>query len=86
MPRSANAASSGAEAAGDGGIGAPSGITSEISLASRRPRSTRKSCSISAVSLGAGGHLNGVEVTPMISRPPPKEFSTSRAAKAPSTV
>jgi hypothetical protein len=36
----------------------PNGITSEIELAWRRPRSVRKSCSSSAVSLGAGGHLN----------------------------
>ena len=51
------------DAAGDGGIGVPSGMTREISDRSRRPRSVRKSCSSSAVSLGAGGHLNGVDVT-----------------------
>ena len=32
-------------------------------IASRSPRSVRKSCISSAVSLGAGGHLNGVDVT-----------------------
>ena len=37
MPRSANAASSAADASGDGGIGTPSGITSAISDGSRRP-------------------------------------------------
>ena len=41
MPRSANAASSACDAAGEGGIGTPSGMTSEIWLASRSPRSTR---------------------------------------------
>ena len=40
----------------------------------------------SAVSLGAGGHLNGVEVTPTMTRPPAKSRSTSRSAKAPATV
>ena len=86
MPRSANAVTSADDASGDGGIGRPKSMTSEISLLSRSPRSTRWSCSNSAVSLGAGGHLNGVERTPMITRPPPKSASTSRAAKAPSTV
>jgi hypothetical protein len=30
--------------------------------------------------------VNGVEVTPMMTRPPPNESSTPRLAKAPSTV
>jgi hypothetical protein len=38
MPRSANAASSAFDAAGDGGMGTPIGITSEISERSRSPR------------------------------------------------
>jgi len=62
MSDCAKVSSSIAEAPGDGGIGAPSGITNEISLFSRRPRLLRKSCMSRAVSLGAGGHLNGVEV------------------------
>ena len=59
------------------------GMTSAISDRSRSPRSVRKSCISSAVSLGAGGHLNGVEVTPTITRPPSKSASTSRSANAP---
>jgi hypothetical protein len=47
-----------------GGIGTPRGMTSEMDELPRMPRSTRKSCIRRAVSLGAGGHLNGVEVTP----------------------
>ena len=62
------------------------GITNEISDRSRTPRSERKSCIISAVSLGAGGHLNGVEVTATITRPPSKSASTSRKPNAPATV
>jgi hypothetical protein len=86
MPRSANASSSAADASGDGGIGAGNGIARSISELSRSPRSVRKSCTSSAVSLGAGGHLNGVEVTPTITRPPGNASSTSRRAKAPATV
>ena len=86
MSRSANAASSASDAAGDGGIGTPNGITSATSELSRKPRRNRKSCTSSAVSLGAGGHLNGVDVTPTTTRPPPKLSSTSRTANAPGTV
>ena len=86
MPRSAKAVSSASDAAGDGGIGRPSGITREISLASRSPRRVSRSCTSRAVSLGAGGHLNGVEVTPTTTRPPSNRSSTSRPAKAPATV
>ena len=86
MPRSSNAASNALDAAGDGGIGAGSGITSDTCDRSRSPRATRKSFTSKAVSLGAGGHLNGVEVTPTITRPPWKASSTSRAAKAPASV
>ena len=40
-------------------------------------RTVRKSCINNAVSLGAGGHLNGVEVTATTTRPPSKAASTS---------
>ncbi|WP_327010516.1 hypothetical protein OHA72_26595 [Dactylosporangium sp. NBC_01737] len=86
MPRSANALGNAREAAGDGGIGAPSGMTSSIWERSRSPRASSRSCSMSAVSLGAGGHLNGVDVTPTITRPPANRSSTSRTPNAPSTV
>ena len=45
MPRSANAASSASDAAGDGGIGTGNGITSDTSDCSRTPVLTRCSCS-----------------------------------------
>ena len=77
---------SASEAAGDGGMGTPMGMTSEIRDRSLRPRAVRKSCTSSAVSLGAGGHLNGVEVTPTTTWPPWKSASTSRRANAPATV
>ncbi len=64
--------SSASDACFDGGIGTPRGMTSEISDRSRSPRWLRKSWTSSAVSLGAGGHLNGVEVTPTTTRPPSK--------------
>ena len=53
-----------------GGIGTGRGMTSAISERSRHPRCVRRSCISSAVSLGAGGHLNGVDVTPTTTRPP----------------
>ena len=81
--RSANAARSASDAAGEGGIGTGNGMTSAISDRCRTPRLTRWSCIRSAVSLGAGGHLNGVEVTATITRPPAKLASTSRNANAP---
>ena len=62
------------------------GMTNETSECSRSPRSVRKSWTSRAVSLGAGGHLNGVEVTPTTTRPPGKSARTSRRAKAPGTV
>ena len=86
IPRSSKAVSRAFEASGDGGIGAPMGIRRAISDESRSPRSVRKSCMSSAVSLGAGGHLNGVDVTATTTRPPPKPASTSRRANAPGTV
>ncbi len=69
MPRSSNAATSAAEVSGDGGTGRPKGRTSVISQSSRTPRLTRSSCSMSAHSLGAGGHLNGAPQTPITTRP-----------------
>jgi hypothetical protein len=86
MPRSANAARITWDAAGDGGIGDGSGITSAISDRSRSPRRVRWWCISSAASLGAGGHLNGVDVTPTTTRPPSNAAITSRSANAPGTV
>ena len=77
MPRSANAVSSASDASGEGGMGSGSGMTSAIWDRPRSPRSVRKSCINNAVSLGAGGHLNGVEVTATTTRPPSKAASTS---------
>ena len=74
------------DASGEGGIGTGSGMTRAISDRWRMPRSVRKSCISNAVSLGAGGHLNGVDVTPTTTRPPSKASSTSPAANAPATV
>ena len=66
----AKAVSKASDATGDGGIGMPKGMTSEISELARRPRCVRKSCASRALSrLEAGGHLNGAEVTPT-TRPP----------------
>jgi hypothetical protein len=45
----------------------------------------RKSCSISAASLGAGGHLKGVAQTPTIARPRVKVGSTALSRVAPAT-
>ena len=71
MPRSSNAARITSDACGDGGIGVGSGITSDDLRRARAARArARKSCISSAVSLGAGGHLNGVDVTPTTTRPP----------------
>ena len=86
MPRSPNAVSNADDATGEGGIGKPIGITSAIDDLSRTPRAVSRSCINSAVSLGAGGHLNGVEQTATITRPPGKLANTSRNAKAPATV
>lgn len=86
MPRSANAARMSCEALGDGGIGTPRGITNDTCETPPRPRASRKSCISSAVSLGAGGHLNGVDVTPTTTRPPANRSSTPRRATAPATV
>ena len=48
-----------------GGIGRGKSTTSAISDRSRTPLLVRCSCISSAVSLGAGGHLYGVESTPI---------------------
>ncbi len=86
MSRSANAARIAVDASGEGGIGTGKGMTRLISERSRQPRRTRWSCIIRAVSLGAGGHLNGVDSTPTITRPPSKSASTSCRANAPASV
>ncbi len=65
MSRAANSCSSAAEVSGDGGTGVPSGITIEISQASRTPRAVSSSSSMSAHSLGAGGHLKGAPHIPI---------------------
>ena len=70
MPLSAKAARTACDAIGEGGIGTPNGITNDTCEAPARPRACRNSCIRSAVSLGAGGHLNGVEVTPTTTCPP----------------
>jgi hypothetical protein len=67
-------------------IGTPSGITKDTCEVPLSPRACRKSCISSAVSLGAGGHLNGVDVTPTTTRPPANRSSTPRSANAPATV
>ena len=73
IPRSANAASSAFDASGDGGIGTGKRHHERDAPIDRGcPRSVRKSCINSAVSLGAGGHLNGADVTATITRPPSK--------------
>ena len=86
IPRSANAARRTSDAGGDGGMGAGNGIASVTSDCSRTPRFTRFSCTRRAVSLGAGGHLNGVDVTATSTRPPGNSASTSRSPNAPSSV
>ena len=86
MPRSSNAASSADEASGDGGIGRGNGMTSEIDDRSRMPRARSSSSSSSAVSLGAGGHLNGPAVMPMTTSPPPNSASVRCSAKAPASL
>src|SRR5208283_5985361 len=83
IPRSAKALSNAREEAGEGGIGAPNGITRLISQAPRTPRALRYSCNNNAASLGAGGHLKGNDVTPTIARPLVKVGSTSRRRSAP---
>ena len=79
-------AEQGPEASGEGGMGTGRGMTRATSERSLRPRSRRNVSVRSAASLGAGGHLNGVEVTPTTTRPPSNPSSTSRRANAPSTV
>jgi hypothetical protein len=85
MARSANAATKAADVSGDGGTGVLKGIMKVISQSSRTPRSTRKSCSRSAHSLGAGGHLNGAPHTPTTARPRENVGSTSASRAAAAT-
>ncbi len=83
MSRSAKAPTSAAEVSGDGGTGVMNGSTRVIVHWSRTPRRTRLSCSISAHSLGAGGHLNGAPQTPITALPELNASSLSRMPKAP---
>ena len=85
MSRSAKAASSASEVSGEGGTGLGSGITKVISQLSRTPRSVRWSCSSSAASLGAGGHLKGAPQTPTIARPELNSGISSAIRSAPAT-
>ncbi len=57
MSRSAKAAIKAFDVSGEGGTGLGKGSTSVISHWPRTPLLVRRSCSISAHSLGAGGHL-----------------------------
>ena len=84
MSRAANSSSSAADVSGDGGTGDGSGITNVIRHCSRTPRATSSSCSSSAHSLGAGGHLNGAPHTPMTAWPDVNDgrIPASRAAPA----
>ena len=79
MPRSANRARIASEVSGDGGTGAPNGITTWIWTSSRTPRARRYSSSRIAASLGAGGHLNGVPQTPTIAVPDGEARGARRA-------
>ncbi len=85
MPRCSNSASSAAEVSGEGGTGAPNGITKEISQASRTPRARSSSSSSSAHSLGAGGHLNGAPQTPITAWPAEKVGMIAASRSAPAT-
>ena len=85
MPRSANSVSSAAEVSGDGGTGVGSGMTNEISQASRTPRAVSASSSSSAHSLGAGGHLNGAPHTPITTRPSENVGTIPASRSAPAT-
>jgi hypothetical protein len=70
------------EAAGDGGIGAErydhAGFA-RLAHAARGEVFVKQQ----GGSLGAGGHLNGAEVTPTIARPLVKVGNTSRKRSAP---
>ena len=85
IPRSAKRARIAAEVSGDGGTGAPKGITTWMWTSSRTPRARRNSSSRMAASLGAGGHLNGAPQTPTIAVPDVKLGRTSRSCSAPAT-
>jgi hypothetical protein len=85
IPRSANSASSAAEASGEGGTGVGNGITKEIRQASRTPRERSSSSSSRAHSLGAGGHLNGAPETPITACPSENVGMISASCSAPAT-
>ena len=61
-------------------------MTREMVDELRMPRSRSMASSISAVSLGAGGHLNGPAVMPMTTFPPGNEARVSRSANAPASL
>ena len=83
MPRSANAARSASDASGDGGIGAAERHHDRDRRRRRAGRARAGSrAASSAVSLGAGGHLNGAPHTPTITAPAVNAASTSRSAGA----
>ena len=85
MSRSAKAVVSAADVSGEGGTGVPNGITNEIWQASRTPRATSASCSSSAHSLGAGGHLNGAPHTPITAWPSEKPAISGARRSAPAS-
>ena len=64
MSRSAKAAIKAFDVSGEGGTGLGNGSTSVIAHWPRTPLLVRRSCSRSAHSLGAGGHLYGAPHTP----------------------
>jgi len=85
IPRSSKVDTSALDVSGEGGIGAPKGMTSEILVASLTPRSRRYSSNNSTASLGAGGHLNEGPHTPTMAAPSVNPAIASPAAIAPVT-
>ena len=73
------------DVSGDGGTGVAIGNAIVISQAPRTPFFVRKSCSRSAHSLGAGGHLYGAPHTPTTACPLEKPGRTSATRSAPAT-
>ena len=74
-----------ADASAEIGMGFGMGLMILMVLAPRRPRFSRWSCSMIAVSNGAAGHLKVGPRTPMIASPPSKVGNTERTRLAPST-
>ena len=86
MPRSPAASRMPVDALGEMGMGIPIGLTILMVDFDRRPRFSRSSCNMNAVSNGAAGHLKKLPSTPMMTSPPAKAGRTSRTRAAPSTV